>query len=176
MKQYCPLYPGIDNTNHSPEPYPSSSSCDKYPIPPKCFTKTIPYQEIVTHLHKFTYEYNKLHYLHHQHKPTTNHNSISIDSISSSSNTTSSLIPLTPIPILKFHDCILPTKKKSNKSTTSPTILPTTSPFPHPFHNIITHNTPIPTTTINTLQSPITNVTPTYHSDSSQAVRSCAPK
>lgn len=50
MKQYHPLYSGIDDKNHSPEPYPTSSSYYTYPTSSKLFNINSPYQDIATYL------------------------------------------------------------------------------------------------------------------------------
>ena len=124
----------------------------------------------VTRLHNLTYEYNKSTRLLPQHIPTTNHNPFSTDYISSSSDTISLPIPLTSIPIPSFHDYTLSTHKTSIKSTTSPNILPTTSPSPSLPNNNISYNTSTLTTTTDTTQSPINNAAPTYNYDSCQDI------
>ena len=99
MKKYYPLYPEIDNKKHSLEPYSSSSFCYTYSIPSIIFNINSPYQDIVTNLQNLTHEYNTSSHLPHQHKTTTNQNSFPNDSIASSSDSTSSFIPLTFFPI-----------------------------------------------------------------------------
>ena len=103
IRQYYPLYQGIDNGIQSSSYFSSASSFDT-PKPFQSLTMNSLYQEIVNRLQHLTHTYNNSPYLTQQKKSTHNRTTFLNDSTSSSSNFTTSNILFASSPNPSYHD------------------------------------------------------------------------